>query len=235
MRAPMSFASHAARSLHDAGPLGRRRRRRLRGARHGAGRRRELATCRGRPADDLGHLREGIAEDVVEQERDPLGGVIESRTTSRAMSIHSSRVIRRPGRGDGVRVPTRQLRSIRHRLGNPLTDVALAACPSDRRRSRQMRLATVVIQAPGHRSPPLSRSWRTSGCKSPGQHPRHRQGSRAAGRQNSISLRRSLMTALRPRCGPSSAHCRMQGRLGVHWVAGFRGPGALSVSHEIDL
>jgi hypothetical protein len=44
-----------------------------RGADAAAGRRRQLAAGRRRPADDLGHLGEGVAEDIVKDERDALG------------------------------------------------------------------------------------------------------------------------------------------------------------------
>jgi hypothetical protein len=46
---------------------------RLCGAGAAAGRRGQLAACRRGAAGDLGHLGEGVAEDVVQDERDALG------------------------------------------------------------------------------------------------------------------------------------------------------------------
>ena len=70
----MSLASHAClksrtmaacRAVGLAGGL--------RGADAAAGRGGQLAARRRRPADHLGHFGEGVAEDVVQDERDALG------------------------------------------------------------------------------------------------------------------------------------------------------------------
>ena len=75
MRASMSLASQAclkSRTMPARVRVGvAERLRRLDAA---PGRRRELATRHRRAADDLGDLGEGVAEHVVEDERDALGG-----------------------------------------------------------------------------------------------------------------------------------------------------------------
>jgi hypothetical protein len=95
----------------------------LRGADAAAGRGGQLAAGRRGTADDLGHLGEGVAEHIVQDERDALAGVIDSSTTRKAMLTDSSRVTRsagsavvppgrplihsvRSGSGSGIHSPT---------------------------------------------------------------------------------------------------------------------------------
>jgi hypothetical protein len=73
IRASMSLASHAALKADDAGLPGCRGRGRLRGADAAAGRGGQLAARWRRAADDAGYFGEGVAEDVVQDERHALG------------------------------------------------------------------------------------------------------------------------------------------------------------------
>ena len=57
----------------DIGALGCRSRGSLLGANATAGRCGQLATCRRGTADDLRYFGEGVVEDIVQDERDPLG------------------------------------------------------------------------------------------------------------------------------------------------------------------
>ena len=131
MRAPMSLASHAClksltmaacRAVGVAGGCDARMRRRAEEAswRHAAG----------RAAGDLGHFGEGVAEDVVQDERDALG---RGHRFEHDQEGHADRLIQgdpvgRVGRG-AARPPADPLRRVGQRLGEPFAHVALPPGP----------------------------------------------------------------------------------------------------------
>ena len=148
MRAPMSLASHAClKSLtrpacRAAGAAGA-----LRGADAAAGRGGQLAACRRGAADDLGHFGEGVAEDVVQDERDALG---RGHRFEHDQERHADRLIEgdpvgRVGRG-AARPPADPLRGFGQRLGDPFAHVALPPGPG--------RAEQVQADAAGDRGQP---------------------------------------------------------------------------------
>jgi hypothetical protein len=131
----------------EAGLAGCRGRGRLRGANAAAGRGGQLAACRRGPADDLGHFAEGVAEDIMQDERNALG---RGHRFEHNEEGHADRLIQ----GDPVgpvgrtaaRPPVDPFRTFGQRLGDPFTHVALAPGP---RRAEQ-----VQADAAGNRRQP---------------------------------------------------------------------------------
>ena len=134
MRASMSLASHAClKSLTmlacwAVGVAGA-----CDGAKATAGRGGQLATCRRRTADDLGHFGEGVAEDIVQDERDALGRGHrfehdQEGHVDRLVEGDSVRRVGRVGRG-AARPPVDPLPTIGQRLRDPFTHVALPPGP----------------------------------------------------------------------------------------------------------
>ena len=127
----MSLASHAClKSLTmpacwAAGVAGA-----LRGADAAAGRGGQLAAGRRGAADDLGHFGEGVAEDVVQDERDALG---RGHRFEHDEEGHVDRLVEGDpvGRVDGgaARPPGDPLRGFGQRLGDPFAHVGLPPGP----------------------------------------------------------------------------------------------------------
>src|SRR5712691_1739669 len=111
----------------DAGALGYGGRGRLGCADAAAGRGGQLAGCLRRPADDAGHVREGVAEDVVEDERDPLG---RGHRVEHDQEGHADRLVQRDPVGRVAAPPAwptaDPLRLFGQRLGQPLTNVVFS-------------------------------------------------------------------------------------------------------------
>ncbi len=126
----------------------RRRTGRLRGSDASARRRRQLAARRRRAANDLRHLGEGILKDVVQDERDPLGG---RQRLQHHQKRHRDRLVEghplgRVGRTAGM--TARPVRVVGQRLGDPLAHVPL---PAASRRTEQ-----VEADPAGHRRQPAA-------------------------------------------------------------------------------
>src|SRR6185437_14145397 len=103
----------------------------------------QLAARRRAPAGDLGYLGEGVAEDVVQDERDALG---RGQRLEHDEERHADRLVEGDPVGGvddgGVRAPAAPLRGLGQRLGKPFARVALAPDP---RRAEQ-----VQADAAGH-------------------------------------------------------------------------------------
>ena len=150
IRASMSLASQAclkARMMPACRAAGRRGS--LRRADAAAGRGGQLAARRRGPADDVGYFGEGVAEHVVQDERDALG---RSHRFEHDQEGHADRLIQGDPVGRVGRVawlPAELPSPFGQRLGDPFAHIGLAPGPGPADRLRQMRLATVVSQAPG--------------------------------------------------------------------------------------
>ena len=154
------------------------------GADAAAGRGGQLAACRRRAADDLGHLGEGVAEDVVQDERDALG---RGHRFEHDEEGHVDRLVEgdpvgRVDRG-AARPPADPLRAFGQRLGDPFAHVASPAGPGPSRAGRgRCGWRPSSARRRGTRWPPAAAgTWRTSGRRSPGRRPRPRPASRGAG------------------------------------------------------
>ena len=127
----MSLASQAClKSLTMPACRAVRGRGRLRGADAAAGGGGQLAAGRRGAADDLGHFGEGVAEDVVQDERDALG---RGHRVEHDEEGHVDRLIEgdpvgRVGRG-AAGPPAGPLRRVGQRLGDPFAHVALPPGP----------------------------------------------------------------------------------------------------------
>ena len=117
-----SLTMPACRAVGAAGALRR--------ADAAAGRGGQLAACRRGAADDLGHFGEGVAEDVVQDERDALG---RGHRFEHDEEGHADRLIQGDpvGRVDSgaARPPADPLRGFGQRLGDPFAHVALPPGP----------------------------------------------------------------------------------------------------------
>ena len=127
----MSLASHAClKSLTMSACWAVGRRGGLRRANAAAGRGGQLAARRRRTADDLGHFGEGVAEDVVQDERDALG---RGHRFEHDEEGHVDRLVEgdpvgRVGSG-AARPPADPLRRFGQRLRDPFAHVALPPGP----------------------------------------------------------------------------------------------------------
>ena len=158
MSAPISLASHACLkpltipACRAAGVAGG-------GAERDAAARRggQLAACRRRAADDLGYLGEGVAENVVQDERDALGlrhrfEHDEERHADRLIQGHPV-----GGIGHGATRPRADpLGTIGQRLGDPFAHVALPA--------GSCRAEQVQADAAGDLCQPGARGFNASFC-----------------------------------------------------------------------
>jgi hypothetical protein len=127
--ASMSLASHAClKGHHDDGLLGRRRRGRLRPVDAAAGRGRQLPARRRATSDDSSHVRRGVAEDIVEDERDRIRP---GSSTRARRGGHVDRLVEGDPVG-GVGLPTDDpLRRFGQRPEDPFAYIALS--PGSRR------------------------------------------------------------------------------------------------------
>ena len=149
MRASMSLASHAClKSLTMSALLGGRSRGSLRRADAAAGRGGQLAAGRRGAADDLGHFGEGVAEDVVQDERDALGRGhrLEHDEEGHVDRLVEGDPVGRVGRA-AARPSADPLRAVGQRLRDPFAHVALPPGP---RRAEQVEAdATGDRRQPG--------------------------------------------------------------------------------------
>ena len=165
IRALMSFASQAClEGPDDAGLPGWGGRGGLRGADAAAGRGGQLAAGRRGTADDLGHLGEGVAEHIVQDERDALG---RGHRFEHDQESHADRLVQgdpvgRVGRGT-ARPPADPLRAFGQRLGDPFAHVGLSpgSCRAEQveadaagdRREPGAGVSDGVLLLPGHGVP----------------------------------------------------------------------------------
>ncbi len=114
----------------DLGLPGGRARGGLRGADATPGRGGQLAACRRGTADDLGHLGEGVAEDVVQDERDALS---RGHRVEHDQESHVDRLVQGDPVGgvgqDGPAWPADPLGPFWQRLGDPFAHVGLSPGP----------------------------------------------------------------------------------------------------------
>src|SRR5262249_24043672 len=111
----------------DAGALSRWRCGSRRRAEATSGRGGQLAACRRSAAHDLGHVRERVAEDVVQDERDALSGRhrFEHDEEGHTDRLVEGDAVRRID-GAAARSPVDPLRTVGYWFGDPFTYIAFA-------------------------------------------------------------------------------------------------------------